>query len=106
MTLFKIDFRVLSQNLSKIGPAGAVLGVGPCKVGVPGLGGTFSAGIVRFSCFFRLPMWILCGKYTSIVVNKSYSSDCMCCRAAAVSYSLTRELNSRDVRNVKYLHEK
>ena len=79
MTLFKIDFRVLSQNLSKISPAGAMLGVGPCKVGVPGLGGTFSDGIVRFSCFFRLPMRIICGKYTSMVVNKSYSSDCMHC---------------------------
>ena len=52
MTLFRIDFHVLSQNLSKIGPAGAVLGLG--KVGGAGLGRTFSVGMVWFSCFFFL----------------------------------------------------
>ena len=31
-----------------------------------------------FSCFFRLPLWIICVK-SSIVVYKSYSSDCMHC---------------------------
>ena len=40
MTFFIIDFRVLSQKLSKIGPAGAVLG--HCKLGMPGLDRTFS----------------------------------------------------------------
>ena len=77
VTMFIIDFRVMNQNFSKIGPAGTVLGA--CKVGVPGLGRTFSAGIVRLSCFFQLPVWIICGKYSSIVVYKSYYSDCMHC---------------------------
>ena len=49
--------------------------IGPCKVGVPDLGRPFLAGIVKFYCFFRLPLWIIYGKYYSIVVYKSYSSD-------------------------------
>ena len=37
--------------------------IGPCKKELPGLGRTFSAGVVRFSCFFQLSLWISCGKY-------------------------------------------
>ena len=63
VTLFIIDFRVMR----------------PCKMGGAGLGRTFSAGIIRFSCFFRLPLWTICSKYSSIIVYNSYSSDCMHC---------------------------
>ena len=30
--------------------------VGPCKKEIPGLGRTFSAGVVRFSCFFQFSL--------------------------------------------------
>ena len=56
LTLLRIDFRVLSQNLSKIGPAGAVLEA--CKQGdtlvyplypfTLCLGRTFSAYLITY----------------------------------------------------------
>ena len=77
MTLFRIDFRVLSQNLSKMGPAGAVLG--PCKVGSGQWAERFRLEMRGFlaSFGFHCGSFAVNTKYSSIVVYKSYASDCM-----------------------------